>query len=94
MQDYRIAGALVNKYFKRLFSDKDDSIEIVYNMKSKLNQPNELQKLVLTELKKILIHFLIKNFYMLIFNLVMWNEQNIKFMFRILQIKIQMKTVA
>lgn len=37
MQDYRIAGALVNKYFKRLFSDKDDSIEIVYNMKSKLN---------------------------------------------------------
>ena len=32
--DYRIAGALINKFFKRLFSDKDDHESIVANMKS------------------------------------------------------------
>ena len=31
---YQIAGALINKYFKRLFSDKDDNNAIVENMKN------------------------------------------------------------
>ena len=44
--DYKIAGALVNKYFKRLFSDKDDNLAIVENMKKKLNTKNELKSIV------------------------------------------------
>jgi hypothetical protein len=48
MKDYRIAGALINKYFKRLYSDDVDEILIVSNMKSRLNQTNHLQTLIET----------------------------------------------
>jgi hypothetical protein len=46
LEDYKIAGALVNKFFKRLFSDRDDHVKIVENMKLKLNHPNELQDII------------------------------------------------
>jgi hypothetical protein len=45
-EDYRIAGALINRFFKRLISDQNGDEEIVKNMKSKLNTHNELQKIV------------------------------------------------
>lgn len=47
IQDFKIAAALVNKYFKRLFSDEDDYETIVKNMKKNLSRPvNELKKVV------------------------------------------------
>jgi len=45
-EDYRIAAALINKFFKRLISDQNGDKEIIKTMKSKLNIPNELQKIV------------------------------------------------
>ncbi|CAF0945538.1 unnamed protein product [Brachionus calyciflorus] len=43
IDDYKIACTLVNKFLKRLFSDDDYNIEIVNNMKRKLNTINELE---------------------------------------------------
>ena len=45
-EDYRIAGALINKYFKRIFSDVDDLDAIVDNMKKKFDLNNQLKKIV------------------------------------------------
>ncbi len=45
-EDYRIAGALINRFFKRLISDQNGDEEIVKNMKNKLNTHNELQTIV------------------------------------------------
>ena len=45
LDDYRIAGALINKFFKRLYSD-DDNIEVADRMKAKLHTPNTLEVLV------------------------------------------------
>ncbi len=42
LDDYRIAGALINKFFKRLYSD-DDNIEFADRMKAKLHTPNTLE---------------------------------------------------
>ena len=44
--DYKIAGALINRYFKRLIADKDDSELILQNMKAKINVENELKCIV------------------------------------------------
>ncbi len=44
--DYRIAGALINKFFNRLFSDKDDQVRIVENMKHRMNVQNDLKDVV------------------------------------------------
>jgi hypothetical protein len=53
LKDYRIAGALINKYFSRLISDTEDGKEIVTQMKSRLNRENSLMKIVEEhELKK------------------------------------------
>ena len=46
LEDYKIAAALINRFFKRLFSDQNDHKEIVENMKLKLDVENELEKLV------------------------------------------------
>ena len=43
LEDYRIAAALINKYFKILYSDNDD-IEIAKRMKSKLFRNNNLEE--------------------------------------------------
>lgn len=45
-EDYRIAAALINRFFKRLISDQNGDEEIVKNMKNKLNTHNELQTIV------------------------------------------------
>ena len=45
-EDYRIAAALINKFFKRLYSDQTNEKEISKNMKDKLKIENELEKLV------------------------------------------------
>ncbi len=37
LEDYKIAGALINRCFKRLFSDQNDEEVIVKNMLNKLN---------------------------------------------------------
>jgi hypothetical protein len=42
LEDYKIAGALINRFFKRLFSDQNDEEAIVKNMLNKLNVDNEL----------------------------------------------------
>lgn len=44
LQDFRIAAALVNKFFQRLISDKDNGNEIATRMKDKCNEFNELQQ--------------------------------------------------
>jgi hypothetical protein len=44
--DYRIAGALINKFFNRLFSDKDDQVRIVENIKHRMNVQNDLKDVV------------------------------------------------
>ncbi len=46
LEDYKIAAALINRFFKRLFSDQNDHKEIAENMKLKLDVENELEKLV------------------------------------------------
>lgn len=45
LEDYRIAAALINKYFERLYSDNDD-VEIAKRMKSKLFKKNNLEEYV------------------------------------------------
>jgi hypothetical protein len=45
-EDYRIAGALLNKYFTNKSNDK----QVIKNMKDKLHVDNELQKIVQNEL--------------------------------------------
>ncbi len=47
MKDIRIAGALVNKFCKRLISDKENALEIARNMLINKNNENELMTLVL-----------------------------------------------
>jgi ribosomal 30S subunit maturation factor RimM len=42
MKDYKIAGSLINKFHRRLFSDGDNQIQIASKMKSLLNQQNHL----------------------------------------------------
>jgi hypothetical protein len=44
--DYKKAGPLTNKFFKRLYSDQTNEKEISKNMKDKLKIENELEKLV------------------------------------------------
>jgi hypothetical protein len=46
LSDLRIAGALINRFHKRLFSDKDNSTEIAQQMKLKLNTVNELENVI------------------------------------------------
>ena len=46
LDDYRIASALINKFFKKLYSDNDD-IEIALSMKSKLSKENNLKDLII-----------------------------------------------
>lgn len=46
LKDYRIAAALINKYFNRLYSDNDDVI-IAKRMKAKLFKENNLEKYVI-----------------------------------------------
>ena len=46
LEDYKIAGALINRFFKRLFSDQNDEEAIVKNMLNKLNVDNELEEIV------------------------------------------------
>lgn len=46
LDDNRIAAALINKFFKKLFSDNDD-IEIAKSMKSKLSKENTLKDFVI-----------------------------------------------
>ncbi len=41
--DYKIAGALINKYLKDCFLNKKDNFKIVKNMKQKLYTKNELK---------------------------------------------------
>jgi hypothetical protein len=45
-EDYKIAGSLINKFFKRLLSDAENSVAIVENMKKNINIKNELQEIV------------------------------------------------
>jgi hypothetical protein len=42
MKDYKIAGSLINKFHRRLFSDGGNQIQIASKMKSLLNQQNHL----------------------------------------------------
>lgn len=44
MDDFRIAGALINLFFSQRVADKYDSIEIARMMKQKLNSKNNLEK--------------------------------------------------
>lgn len=46
LSDFRIAGALINRFHKRLISDPDNGIEIAREMLSKLNTINELENIV------------------------------------------------
>ena len=46
LDDYRIAAALINRFFQRLFSDVDNSGLIVSSINEGLNSNNELQKIV------------------------------------------------
>ena len=41
----------MNKYFRRLFSDKSNDKQVIKIMKDKLHVDNELQKIVQNELK-------------------------------------------
>ena len=43
-EDYKIAGSLINKFFKRLFPGTENSVAIVENMKKRINIKNELQE--------------------------------------------------
>ena len=40
LTDYRIAASLINRFFKRLYSDQDDKQKIINNMKVKLHLEN------------------------------------------------------
>jgi hypothetical protein len=44
--DYKIAAALINRFYNHLFSDPDDQALIAQNMLAKLNQANELKVMV------------------------------------------------
>jgi hypothetical protein len=46
LDDIRIAGALVNKYCKRLISDKDNALQMARSMFQKRKQENKLKELV------------------------------------------------
>lgn len=47
LKDYKIAGALINKFFKRIYSDVDTHAFIIANMKKKLkSKRNTLQETV------------------------------------------------
>jgi hypothetical protein len=46
LHDYKIAEALINKFFKRLYSNQTNEKEITKTMNEKLNIENELEKLV------------------------------------------------
>ena len=46
LEDIRIAGALVNKYSKRLLSDNGNALEMARNMLQNKNKENELRDLV------------------------------------------------
>ncbi len=48
LDDFRIAGALINRFFKSLFSDQDNFIRIVKLMKERVNNENDLKSLVET----------------------------------------------
>ncbi|CAF0729796.1 unnamed protein product [Brachionus calyciflorus] len=45
LDDYRIAAALINKFFQRLYSD-NDNVQIAIKMKEKLHAPNLLSDFV------------------------------------------------
>jgi hypothetical protein len=44
--DYRIAAALINRFFRRLFSDKGNELEIAQRMLKRLDTPNYLSTIV------------------------------------------------
>ena len=46
MQDFKISGALINKFFQRLISDKNDAALIISNIKKTLLEENEVEKIV------------------------------------------------
>ncbi|CAF1079292.1 unnamed protein product, partial [Brachionus calyciflorus] len=46
LTDYKIAGAMENRFYRRLFSDNDNNFEIVTNMKKKVSCANELEVFV------------------------------------------------
>ena len=46
MEDYRIAAALINRFFKRIYSDKDEN-DLGQKMKFRLNKENDLNNYVL-----------------------------------------------
>ena len=53
MDDYRIAASLINCFWSRLISDKDDSSEIVEEMLKKINKKNDLEKYVSKNIKNL-----------------------------------------
>lgn len=46
MNDFKIAAALLNRYFPLIISDKEDGSEIADRMIAKLDEPNILEKIV------------------------------------------------
>lgn len=46
LADFRIAGALINRFHKRLLSDVDDGKEIAREMKRKLHSVNKLENII------------------------------------------------
>lgn len=46
LNDFRISAALINRFHKRLLSDKEYDAEIAQEMKAKLNTINELENIV------------------------------------------------
>ena len=47
--DYQIAGAFINRFLKRLFSDKEDHEKIVQNMKAKMFSEKTLKTIIETD---------------------------------------------
>jgi hypothetical protein len=46
IKDYKIAAALINIFYQRLFSDGENSIEMAKSMKAVLNKPNKLERII------------------------------------------------
>jgi hypothetical protein len=44
--DYRIAAALINRFYRRLFSDKGNQLELAQRMLKRLNTPNNLNTVI------------------------------------------------
>ena len=46
LEDFRIAAALVNRFFSRIISDQQDNIELVSVMKRRLHLENQLKMFI------------------------------------------------